>query len=44
MFPTDHTTQQRGRFRVRTVAVRAEGKNIVNYELKIENYLEKVRG
>ncbi|KAF8357509.1 hypothetical protein PRIPAC_92504 [Pristionchus pacificus] len=34
-------TTQRGRFRVRTVAVRAEGKNIVNYELKIENYLEK---
>ncbi|KAF8357934.1 hypothetical protein PRIPAC_92929 [Pristionchus pacificus] len=34
-------TTQRGRFRVRTVAVRAEGKSIVNYELKIENYLEK---
>ncbi|GMT30753.1 hypothetical protein PFISCL1PPCAC_22050, partial [Pristionchus fissidentatus] len=31
----------RKRFRVRTVAVRSEGKNIVHYELKIENYLEK---
>ncbi|GMT29493.1 hypothetical protein PFISCL1PPCAC_20790, partial [Pristionchus fissidentatus] len=32
---------QRHRYRVRTVAVRPEGKNIVNYELKIENYMEK---
>ncbi|GMS80841.1 hypothetical protein PENTCL1PPCAC_3016, partial [Pristionchus entomophagus] len=33
--------KQRNRFRVITVAVRPEGKSIVNYELKIENYLEK---
>ncbi|GMS96970.1 hypothetical protein PENTCL1PPCAC_19145, partial [Pristionchus entomophagus] len=33
--------KQRNRFRVRTVAVHPEGKSIVNYELKIENYLEK---
>ncbi|KAF8366860.1 hypothetical protein PRIPAC_84689 [Pristionchus pacificus] len=31
----------RKRFRVRTVAVRTEGKHIIHYELKIENYLEK---
>ncbi|GMR39591.1 hypothetical protein PMAYCL1PPCAC_09786, partial [Pristionchus mayeri] len=31
----------RKRFRVRTVAVRNEGKHIIHYELKIENYLEK---
>lgn len=28
---------------MRTVAVRTEGKHIIHYELKIENYLEKVR-
>ncbi|GMR41445.1 hypothetical protein PMAYCL1PPCAC_11640, partial [Pristionchus mayeri] len=34
-------TTQRNRYRVRTIAVRNEGKNIMHYELKIENHLRR---